>query len=77
MEYPFINDLSKKTLSELQNDISELTKKLNFAYRIGHSSIIHQLTVAINSYKEESTKRMDELMKKSKIDTKVNIQKED
>ena len=77
MEYPFINDLSKKTLIELQNDISELTKKLNFAYRIGNSSIIHQLTVAINSYKEESTKRMDELMKKSKIDTKVNIQKED
>jgi hypothetical protein len=33
--------------------------------------------MALSSYREESSKKMDELLKKQNIQTNVNIQKED
>lgn len=76
MRHPFISDLSDKSLEELQTTISALTNKLTFAYRTGNASLIHQLQMAINTYKSEYSKKMDELMNKQKIKTKVNIEKD-
>jgi hypothetical protein len=75
MEHPFINDLSKKSLEELQTDISNLTSKLNFAYRSNHGPLINQIQMALESYRNAYTKKMDELIKKQNIQTQVVIDK--
>jgi hypothetical protein len=76
MRHPFISDLSNKSLEELQTTISSLNTKLTFAYRTGNASLIHQLHMAIDTYRSEYSKKMDELMSKQKIKTKVNIEKD-
>lgn len=76
MRHPFINDISGKTLEELQTTISGLMNKLTFAYRMGNGPMIHQLQMAIDTYKQEYSKKMDELMGKQKINTKVSIEKD-
>ena len=64
MEHPFISSLSDKTLEELQGSMADLTKKLNFAYRMQNSAMIHQLNMAMESYRAEYSRKMDELLKK-------------
>ena len=75
MQHPFIGDLSDKTLDELQTTINELTKKLSYAYRINHIGMVHQLNMAMDSYKTEANKRLDELYKKQNIQNQINISK--
>lgn len=75
MEHPFINDLSNKSLEELQTTISTLTSRLNFAYRSQNSPLIHQLQMALESYKNAYSKKMDELIKKQNITAQVKIDK--
>jgi len=74
MEHPFINDLSDKSLEELQETLSELTNKLTFAYRSQNGPLIHQLQMVIESYKNEQNKKLDALFKKQNIDTTINVQ---
>ena len=76
MEHPFISSLSDKSIEELQTTISDLTTKLNFAYRMQNSSMIHQLNMVISSYKAEYGRKMDEMLKKQSDKTQINIQKE-
>lgn len=76
MQHPFISDLSDKTIEELQETISDLQKKINFAYKMNHGSMINQLNMIIESYKTAYGKKMDELMKKQNIQAKVNITKD-
>lgn len=75
MEHPFINNLENKSLEELQDTISTLTGKLNFAYRVGNSPLIHQLNMAIDSYKNAYSKKMDELISKQKLQTQIKVEK--
>jgi hypothetical protein len=75
MEHPFIHGLEKQTVDELQNKISELTSKLNFAYRTGNSQLIQQLTMALESYKAAFTKKMDDLIKKQNFNTQIKVEK--
>jgi hypothetical protein len=76
MEHPFISNLSDKTVEELQNTISSLTNKLTFAHRTGNRPLVNQLNMAIESYKKEYSKKMDDLVKKKDLGDKINIQKE-
>lgn len=76
MTHPFINDLSSKTLEELQSVITNINEKLNFAYRTQNTPLIRQLLMALESYKAEYNKKMDELIKKQNIQTKINIDKD-
>lgn len=75
MEHPFINGLETKTVDDLQNKISELTNKLNFAYRTGNGPLIQQITMALESYKNAYSKKMDDLIKKQNVNTQINITK--
>jgi hypothetical protein len=75
MEHPFIATLTDKTLEELQNTLSDLHGKLNFAYRSGNGALISQIQMVIESYRTEYNKRMDELIKKQNINTQINIEK--
>lgn len=76
MQHPFISDLSSKTLEEIQKTLSDLMGKLTFAYRSGNEGLIHQLHMVIESYKTEYNKKMDELVSKQKINTKISIEKD-
>ena len=67
MEHPFINDLSDKSLEDLQDTISDLNKKLTFAYRTGNGPLINQIQMVIESYRNQHTKKMDAIFAKQKI----------
>ena len=76
MQHPFINDLSDKSLEDLQTSITDLMKKLNFAYSMQNGPMIHQISMVLESYKAEHSKKMDEIMKKQNIQTTVSVEKE-
>ena len=76
MEHPFIRDLSDKSIEDLQSTLSDLTSKLNFAYRSGTGPMINQLQMVIESYKNAYNKKMDDLIKNQKINLQINIQKD-
>jgi hypothetical protein len=76
MEHPFIHDLSSKSIEDLQTTISDLTGKLNFAYRMGNQPMVNQIQMAIHSYQSESVKKMDALLAKQNINSQINIKKE-
>lgn len=76
MEHPFINDLSGKSLEELQETISNLNNKLTFAYRTGNRPLINQLQMVLESYRNQQRKKMDEIFAKQKINTTINVEKQ-
>jgi hypothetical protein len=76
MQHPFISDLSDKSMEDLSNTISDLTKKLGFAYRMQNGPMVHQLGMVIESYKAEYNKKMDEMFKKQNLQSSVKVQKE-
>lgn len=76
MEHPFINDLSDKTIEQLQDTISSLHQKLTFAYRTGNGPLIHQIKMVIESYRSEYQKKINEMIKKQNIEGQVRITKE-
>jgi|688.fasta_scaffold356485_2 hypothetical protein len=75
MEHPFINDLGSKTLEELQKDITSLTTKLNFAYRTRNEPLLNQIRMALESYQNAYSKKIDEMVKSQKIMSQVKIDK--
>ncbi len=75
MQHPFVQDLSDKTLEELQKSITELNTRLTFAYRTGNSALIHQVNMVMESYRMAYNKKMDELIQKQKINAKISIDK--
>lgn len=78
MEHPFIKqaDLESKSLEDLQEGISSLMNKLTFAYRTGNQPLVHQLQMALESFRTQQRKRMDDLFEKQKLNSKINIQSE-
>jgi len=76
MEHPFVNNLSDKSLEDLQTDISSLTGKLNFAYRMSNQALVQQLQMAINSYRSEYGRKMDTMMAKQNMKEQISIQKD-
>ena len=73
MEHPFITDLSHLTIEQLQEKLTDIQGKLTFAYRTRNSALINQMTMVLESYKNAHTKKMDELIDKSKPKTKIDI----
>jgi hypothetical protein len=79
MEHPFLSSqsLGDKSLEELQSKITDLNNKLSFAYRTGNRPLINQLHMVLESYRNQSSKKMDEILEKQNIKSNVNIQKEE
>lgn len=73
MQHPFIGDLSDKTMDELQTTISDLSKKLTFAYRMQNQNMANQVSMVIESYKTEYNNRMDDLFKKQNLQSQIKI----
>lgn len=79
MEHPFLNKktLSEKTLEEIQSSLTDLMNKLSFAHRTGNRPLINQLHMVIETYRNEASKKLDDVMKKQNLQNQVSIQKED
>ena len=78
MEHPLLQDLKGLTLEEIQSKVSELNKRLAFAYQTGNQPMINQLQLIMNSYQEAYRNKMDELMPKGdsdKYSNKIDIGK--
>ena len=78
MEHPFLDRkaLSEKTLEEIQTALTGLMNKLTFAHRTGNRPLINQLEMVVESYRNEASKKLDEVMKKRNLHNQVSIQKE-
>jgi hypothetical protein len=63
-------------MEELSDIISDLTKKLTFAYRMQNGQMIHQLQMVLESYRTEYSKQMDDMFKKQNIKSNISVQKE-
>jgi len=73
MEHPFISDLSKLSMDDLQEKISELNKRLAFVARMNNTSMYGQLLMVIDSYNNEYNKRMNEMYKKYNLNNTIQI----
>lgn len=73
MEHPFISDLSKLSMDDLQEKISELNKRLAFVARINNTSMYGQLLMVLDSYNNEYNKRMNEMYKKYNLSNSIQI----
>lgn len=78
MEHPLLEELSGLTLEEIQSKISDLNKKLAFAYQMNNQPMIQQLQLIMGSYQEAYRRKMDEIMPKGdgdKYSNKIDIGK--
>jgi hypothetical protein len=70
MGHPLTPDLSKFTQEELTNKYNELTKRLNYAFRIGQADMVGQLQLLMQDYQTElndrSQRALAEMEAKSK-----------
>ena len=53
MEHPLIGNVDDLTTEQLQEKISELTKKLGIALRTGNGHLCNQLRMAIESHQNK------------------------
>jgi len=58
MEHPLIANLDELSNEQLQEKISELTKKLNIALRTGNGHLCNQLRMALESYNNKYQERL-------------------
>jgi hypothetical protein len=58
MEHPLIANLDDLTAEQLQEKISELTKKLNIALRTGNGYLCNQIRMALESYQNKYNERL-------------------
>lgn len=76
MNHPLVNVDSELKVDELQTQISDLNKKLNFAYRTNNQALINQLQLALNNVREAYQMKLTEQMSKMKFKGKVRINDE-
>ena len=76
MQHPFIGDLSHLSIDEIQTKVNDLTSKLSYCYRTQNQVLIRQLHMAIDSYKAEYIKKVNELYKKNNIQDKIVVKRE-
>ena len=74
MEHPLINDIGDLNEQQLMDKITELNSKLSIAMRMGNSSLINQLQMALSTYRNKlSEKHAAERNKDNKFEDKIDI----
>lgn len=76
MEHLFLSSdsLKDKSLEELQEGMTQIMNRLTFAYRSQNGSMIHQLTMILESYRNQYNKKMDEMLVKQKLNNHINVE---
>ena len=66
MEHPFldVNEIKEMKLEEIQNKISELTKKLMIASQTGNDYLVHQVQMALETYNNAQMVKLKQMMPK-------------
>jgi hypothetical protein len=79
MFHPLLGSLAEKSLDEIIKESTDLSTKLNQAYRFGNANLAKQIRMVLNSYQAEYQKRMNEIAEKAANDKmlkdKVKIKK--
>jgi len=79
MFHPLLGSLADKTLEEIIKESTDLSSKLNQAYRSGNAGLVNQIRMVLNGYQAEYQKRMNDLAEKAANDkmlkNKVNVKK--
>jgi len=79
MIHPLMSSLKDLSLEEIISKSSDLSSKLNFAYRTGNQPLANQVRMVLAGYQEEYQKRMAEAAEKAANDKllkdKVSIKK--
>jgi len=75
---PLLADLTKIKNEQLEEKITELTKKFTIAARSGQGSVCQQIQIILESYRAEQQRRYDVEMKKQlkqnkNLDDFINI----
>ncbi len=74
---PLLPDLSKLKNDDLEIKINELMKKYFIASKFGQGTVCQQISIILESYKLEQTRRHQEIMKKNiknnNLDDYINI----
>ena len=74
MEHPLINDIGELDEQQLMDKITELNGKLPVAMRMGNSSLINQVQMAIETYRRKlSEMHAAERNKDDKFEDKIDI----
>lgn len=74
MEHPLINDIGELDEQQLMDKITELNSKLTMAMRMGNSSLINQVQMAIETYRRKlSEMHAAERNKDDKFEDKIDI----
>jgi len=58
MEHPLIGNVDDMTTEQLQEKISELTKKLGIALRSGNDHLCNQLRMALETFNNKYQERL-------------------
>lgn len=78
MEHPLIGDISKLTIEELGQRVSDLNKKLGIAQRTGNSHLCNQLRMALETFNNAYQDRLKESYKQDpngpNFDSIINIE---
>jgi len=74
MEHPLIHDIGTLDEPELMDKITELNGKLTIAMRMGNSSLINQVQMALTTYRNKlSEKHAEARSKDDKFEDKIDI----
>ena len=65
MEHPLINDQDDLSLEQLQERITDLSRKVGIAHRMGNAQLRHQVQMALETYQNKYRERMEQSWKKS------------
>ena len=69
MEHPLINNIDDLTLEQLQERVTELTRKVGIAHRMGNAQLRHQVQMALETYQNKYRERQQALWKKDDDNT--------
>lgn len=60
MEHPLIGTIDHLSVDELQQRISDLNKKLQFAMRMGNGQLVGQLRMALDTFNSKYQQKLQE-----------------
>ena len=65
MEHPLISNLDDLSMEQLQEKITELSRKVGIAHRMGNAQLRHQVQMALQTYQNKYRERMEQSWKKT------------
>ena len=65
MEHPLISNIDDLSTEQLQERITELSRKVSIAHRMGNAQLRHQVQMALETYQNKYRERMEQSWRKT------------